>query len=76
MKVLDKRWGEVTIKQQGEKKNKFDKTKSFSIAKTNNEYSIEELKDILEITVNLTEKYKYNQLKKNLIELSKEKMEI
>ncbi len=76
MKVLDKRWGEVTIKQQGEKKNKFDQTKSFSIAKTNNEYSIEELKDIFEITVNLTEKYKYDQLKKNLIDLSKEKMEI
>jgi len=76
MKVLDKRWGEVTIKQQGEKKNKFDQTKSFSIAKTNNEYSIEELKDIFEITVNLTEKYKYDQLKKKLIDLSLEKMEI
>ena len=66
MKVLDKRWGEVTIKQQGEKKNKFDQTKSFSIAKTDNEYSIEELKDIFEITVNLTEKYNYNGLKKIL----------
>ena len=63
MKVIDKRWGEVTIKQQGEKKNNFDKTKSFSIAKTNNEYSIEELKDIFEITVNLTEKYNYIELK-------------
>ncbi len=76
MKVLDKRWGEVTIKQQGEKKNKFDKTKSFSIAKTNNEYSIEELKDILEITVNLTEKYNYIGLKNILNSIKNKEKEL
>lgn len=68
MRVDTGRWGEVTIKKQGVKKNKFDQTKSFSIANSDYEYSIEELKDIFEITVGLTAKYKYEQLKKILTE--------
>ena len=68
MRVSTKRWGEVTIKKQGEKKNKFDQTKSFSIINSINEYSIEELKEIMEIVVNLTEKYSYKELKYILIE--------
>jgi hypothetical protein len=34
MKIAQKRWGEVTIKKQGDKKNKFDKTLSFSVEQT------------------------------------------
>ena len=69
MKVANKRWGEVTIKKQGEEKNKFDQTKSFSIVNSNYEYSIEELKEIFEITTNLTEKYTFKDLKKKLLNL-------
>jgi len=67
MRVDTGRWGEITIKKQGKKKNKFDQTKSFSIINTEHEYSINELKDILEITINLTEKYEYRKLKNILI---------
>jgi len=69
MRVDTGRWGEVTIKKQGEKKNKFDQTKSFSISNSNYEYSIEELKEIMEIVVNLTEKYTFKDLKKKLFNL-------
>ena len=62
MRVADKRWGEVTIKKQGEEKNKFDQTKSFSIVKSKNEYTIEQLKEILQIVVNLTDKYQFEEL--------------
>lgn len=41
MRATKKRWGEVTIKKQGEKKNSFDQTKSFSIEYSNYEYNIE-----------------------------------
>jgi len=67
MKVANRRWGEVTIKKQGGKKNKFDQTKSFSIIKSDHEYSIEELKEVMELVVNLTEKYSYKELKNILI---------
>jgi len=73
MKVAKKRWGEVTIKKQGERKNIFDKTKSFSIIKTNYEYTIEELKEIFEIVIELTEKYKFQKMKEILNELEDEK---
>lgn len=66
MRVADKRWGEVTIKKQGEVKNKFDKTKSFSINKSENEYSIEQLKELFEIVTNLTDKYKFEEMKQIL----------
>jgi len=67
MRVDTGRWGEVTIKKQGEKKNKFDQTKSFSISNSNYNYSIEELKDIFESITNLTEKYSYKELKHIII---------
>jgi len=66
MRVADKRWGEVTIKKQGEEKNKFDKTKSFSIIKSKNEYTIEQLKEILEIVTDLTDKYEFGELRRIL----------
>ncbi|MCK4732320.1 MAG: hypothetical protein KAT65_07670 [Methanophagales archaeon] len=66
MRVADKRWGEVTIKKQGGEKNKFDKTKSFSINKSKNEYSIEQLKELFEIVTNLTDKYKFEEMKQIL----------
>ena len=72
MKVANRRWGEVTIKKQGEKKNKFDQTKSFSIIKSDHEYSIEELKDIFEITICLTSKYKYHEIKEKLNSIKNE----
>ena len=71
MRVDTGRWGEVTIKKQGEKKNNFDQTKSFSIINSNYNYSIEELKEIFEITTNLTEKYTFKDLKKELLNLFK-----
>lgn len=69
MRVDTGRWGEVTIKKQGEKKNKFDQTKSFSITNSKYEYSIEEFKEIYEITTNITERYSFIDLKKRLITL-------
>lgn len=72
MRVDTGRWGEVTIKRQGEKKNKFDQTKSFSITNSKYEYSIEELKEVFEITTDLTEDFKYEQLKNKLTKLKNE----
>jgi hypothetical protein len=69
MRVDTGRWGEVTIKKQGERKNKFDQTKSFSIINSKFEYSIEELKEIYEITTYITEKYTFKDLKNKLINL-------
>ena len=71
MRVDTGRWGEVTIKKQGERKNKFDQTKSFSIANSNYEYSIEELQEIYEIITYITEKYTFKDLKKELLNLFK-----
>jgi hypothetical protein len=73
MRVADKRWGEVTIKKQGEEKNKFDKTKSFSINKSKNEYSIEQLKELFEIVTNLTDKYEFEEMKQILEDMEMEK---
>lgn len=69
MKVINQRWGEVTIKKQGIRKNQFDTTKSFSIQKTKNEYNIEQLKTLFERVVNLSEKYTFEELKQKLIDL-------
>ena len=63
---MNKRWGEVTIKKQGEEKNKFDKTKSFSIIKSKNEYTIEQLKEIFEMVINLTDNYTFEELRRTL----------
>ena len=67
MRVDTGRWGEVTIKKQGEKKNKFDQTKSFSIINSNYKYSIEELEIIFKLVTNLTEKFEFNELKLKLL---------
>jgi len=66
MKVATKRWGEVTIKKQGKQKNQFDETKSFSIIKTKNEYTIEQLRELFCLVVCLSEKYTFLELKKRL----------
>jgi len=66
MRVANKRWGEVTIKKQGEEKNKFDKTKSFSIIKYKNEYTLEQLKEIFEIVTNLSDNYTFEELRRTL----------
>lgn len=66
MRVANKRWGEVTLKKQGEEKNKFDKTKSFSIIKSKNEYTIEQLKEIFEMVINLTDNYTFEELRRTL----------
>ena len=67
MRVITKRFGEVTIKKQGAHKNQFDKSKSFSIQNTEYDYTIEELREVFMLTINLSEKYPYNELKKILI---------
>jgi len=71
MRVATKRWGEVTVKKQGEMKNKFDKTTSFSIADSNNGYDIFKLKELFMIIVNLTDIYSFKELKTKLEKLNK-----
>ena len=71
MKVTTKRWGEVTIKEQGDQKNQFDKTKSFSIQRTKHEYTIEQLKELFTLVVDLSERYVFDDLRKKLIETEK-----
>lgn len=63
MKVQEKRWGEITIKKQGEGKNNFDKTKSFSIEQTETNYTLEEYREILKLITNLTNKIPFSKLK-------------
>lgn len=72
MKVSTPRWGEVTIKKQGEGKNKFDCTKSFSIEQTENEYSIEDYIEVLKIATNLTKNHKPKDVLKALTKLMDE----
>lgn len=67
MRVATKRWGEVSIKKQGSKKNKFDQTKSFSIQKSKHEYTIEQLHELFSMVVDLSEKYTFEDLKKILV---------
>ena len=67
MRVQEKRWGEVTIKKQGEGKNNFDKTKSFSIEQTDTNYTAEQYWEILKVITNLTNKIPFSKLK-NLLE--------
>ena len=62
MRVAQKRWGEITIKKQGDGKNRFSKTRSFSIEDTLHEYDIDQLKRMLEMVVNLTQKYEFKAL--------------
>jgi len=72
MKVQKKRWGEVTIKKQGEGKNQFDMSKSFSIEQSSTNYNIDEYKEILEIVTDLTDKLPFNELKERLGQEQKE----
>lgn len=62
MKVSEKRWGEVTIKKQGKKKNDFDKTLSFSVEQTDTNYTVEEYREILKKATNLTRYYNFREL--------------
>ena len=71
MRVATKRWGEVTIKKQGEMKNKFDKTTSFSILNSNNGYDVFKLKELFTLIVNLTDRYSFKELKFKLEQLDK-----
>ena len=71
MKVVEKRWGEVTIKRQGEKKNKFDQTKSFSIEQTETGYDIESYIEILKIATDITQYIDFEALKENLSDMKK-----
>jgi len=72
MRVATKRWGEVTIKKQGERKNKFDKTKSFSIDNSEYMYTIEELTEIFNIVTDLSEKHTFKELEGLLSNLKEE----
>ena len=69
MRVINQRWGEVTIKKQGKHKNQFDSTKSFSIQKTQYEYDINQLKTLFTMVVDLSEKYTFEEFKKKLSEI-------
>ena len=66
VRINNLRWGEVTIKKQGSKKNDFECTKSFSVENQGNIYTIEEYKEILEVATNLTHNLKYKDLLKKL----------
>jgi len=66
MRVAGTRWGEVTIKKQGEGKNVFDKTKSFSIVNTSKNYSLEEYFELLRIITNETENISFQELKNKI----------
>ena len=70
MRVDSKRWGELTIKKQGNGKNVFDCTRSFSIISSRNHYDINQLKEVYMMATNLTEKYSFEDLKKILIGLN------
>jgi hypothetical protein len=71
MKVANRRWGEVTIKKQGERKNRFDSTKSFSIVRARYDYNITELEGILERVVDLTQVYDFMALTAKIDELER-----
>jgi len=66
MKVMEPRWGEITVKKQGKGKNQFDKTKSFSARQTPTNYTINQFIEILQLATNLTEKIKFEDLKARL----------
>ena len=66
MKVQKRRWGEVTIKKQGEGKNNFDKTKSFSIEQTKTNYTMEEYLEILQTATDLTNGISFKELMERL----------
>lgn len=71
MRVAEKRWGEVSIKKQGDGKNQFDGSRSFSIAKADHEYSIDQLETTLERIVNLTQFYDFVSISALLVEIER-----
>ncbi len=71
MRVTKKRWGEVTVKKQGERgKNHFDKTRSFSIEEAGKNYSLEHYIDILKVVTDITQEMSYKELSKRLKAIS------
>jgi hypothetical protein len=70
MRVATGRWGEVTIKKQGERKNNFDSTKSFSIDSSKYDYNIEEFRELFQLVVNISEHYSFEQVKEELLKLN------
>ena len=67
MRVTKKRWGEVTVKMQGERgKNHFDKTRSFSIEEAGKNYSLEHYIDLLKMVTDLTQEISYANLSKKI----------
>jgi uncharacterized protein YpiB (UPF0302 family) len=69
--VASQRWGEVTVKKQAGAKNEFDGSKSFSIVDVVHEFSLEQLRVILERAVDLTQTYDFSQLLAILDEMKK-----
>jgi len=69
MRVIKKRWGEVTIKKAGERKNDFDETKSFSIEQTSTNYSIQEYQEILKAATELTSRINFRELNEIFLRL-------
>ncbi len=71
MRVSKKRWGEVTVKRQGERgKNHFDKTRSFSIEEAGKNYSLDNYLDILKVVTDMTQEMSYKELSKRLRAIS------
>lgn len=62
MRVSEPRWGEITVKKQAGAKNHFGGTKSFSVVNAVHEYSLVQIKQILEEVVNLTQFYDSSRL--------------
>ena len=66
MRVTQRRWGEVTVKKQGDGKNKFHETKSFSVQQTDSNYTLESYHTILKLVTDLTATMSYGELKRKL----------
>jgi hypothetical protein len=71
MRVATKRWGEVTIKKQGEGKNHFDKTRSMSLQEAGYEYTVEEYYDLIRQVTELTQQYDYGFLLDHITSIKK-----
>jgi hypothetical protein len=63
MRVMKRRWGEITIKKQGEGKNQFDQTRSFSIEQSPFECDIDQLRELSILLVELTQLYDFDTLR-------------
>jgi len=75
MRTIKKRWGEVTIKKQGEGgKNIFDKTKSFSVDNVGYNYTIEEYWGILKLVTDLTENITFVNMRNAILKIKEKKV--